>query len=81
MLQLRLKMTIYKNSNPKSGSINGKSNFFFEALNGATKLTATADLNLKSFKLGEVIVKRKIYKQLKKDMLQLKSVLENGSKG
>ena len=64
----------------KSGSINGKSNFFFEALNGATKFTATADLNLKSFKLGEVIVKRKIYKQLKKDMLQLKSVLENGDR-
>ena len=65
----------------KSGSINGESNFFFEALNGATKFTTTADLDLKFFKLGEVIVKRKIYKQLKNDMLQLKSVLENGHSG
>jgi len=49
-------------------------------VNGATKFTTTADLDLKSFKLGKVIVKRKIYKQLKNDMLQLKSVLENGNR-
>ena len=62
----------------QSKSIKGETNFFFEAMNRATKFTTTADLDLQSFKLGAAIVKRKIYKQLRNDMLQLKSVLENG---
>jgi uncharacterized membrane protein len=61
-----------------SGSVNGESNFFFEAVDGATKFTTTADLDLRYFKLGKIIVKHKIYKQLKNDMLQLKRILENG---
>ncbi len=65
----------------KSGSVKGESSFLFESVNGATKFTTTADLNLNSFKLGEIIVKRKIYKQLKNDMLKLKKVLENGGGG
>ena len=62
----------------KSGSIRGESNFFFETVNGSTKFTTTADLDLKFFILGRTIIKRKIYKQMKNDMLQLKSILENG---
>jgi len=61
-----------------SGSVTGESNFFFEAVDGATKFTTTADLDLRYFKLGKIIVKHKIYKQLKNDMLHLKRILENG---
>jgi hypothetical protein len=61
-----------------SGSVTGESNFFFEAADGVTKLTATANLDLRYFKMGKIFVKRKIYKQLKNDMLQLKKILENG---
>ena len=64
-----------------SGSMSGDSNFFFESINGATKFTTTADLDLKSFKLGKFVVKRKIYKQMKSDMLQAKKILENGGGG
>lgn len=63
-----------------SGAVTGESNFYFEAVNGATKFTATANLDLRFFKFGQVLVKRKIYKQLKNDMLQLKKILENGKK-
>jgi uncharacterized membrane protein len=61
-----------------SGSVSGESSFFFEAVDGATKFTTMADLELGFFKLGKIIVKRKIDKQLKHDMLQLKRILENG---
>jgi hypothetical protein len=61
-----------------SGSVTGESHFSFETVDGATKFTTTADLELKFFKLGEIILKRKINKQLKNDMLQLKRILENG---
>jgi len=63
-----------------SGSVTGESNFLFEADNGATKLTTTADLDLRFFKFGKLIVKRKISIQLKNDMLRLKKILENGNK-
>ncbi len=62
-----------------SGSVTGESSFYFEPVNGATKFTATADLDLRYFKFGIIFVKRKIYNQLKNDMLQLKKILENGS--
>jgi len=63
-----------------SGSVTGETNFFFEAADGATKLTATANLDLGYFKMGKIFVKRKIDKQLKNDMLQLKKILENGKR-
>ena len=63
-----------------SGSVTGESNFFFEAADGATKLTATANLDLRYFKMGKIFVKRKIDKQMKNDMLQLKKILENGKR-
>jgi uncharacterized membrane protein len=61
-----------------SGSVTGESNFNFEAVDGGTKFTATADLDLRYFKLAKIVIKRKIYKQLKNDMLRLKQILENG---
>jgi uncharacterized membrane protein len=61
-----------------SGSVSGESNFIFEAVDGGTKFTTTADLNLGHFKLGKILLKRKIDKQLKNDMLKLKKLLENG---
>jgi uncharacterized protein YndB with AHSA1/START domain len=62
-----------------SGSVTGESSFHFEAVDGVTRLTTTANLDLRYFKFGTVLVKRKIYKQLKHDMLQLKKILENGT--
>ena len=62
-----------------SGAVTGESRFHFEAVDGVTKFTATANLDLQFFKFGKVLVKRKIYKQLKHDMLQLKKILENGA--
>ena len=62
-----------------SGSVTGESSFHFEAVDGVTKFTTTANLDLRFFKFGQVFVKRKIYKQLKHDMLQLKKILENGA--
>jgi uncharacterized membrane protein len=63
-----------------SGSVTGESNLLFEAVDGATKLTTTANLDLRYFKMGKIFVKRKIYKQLKNDMFQLKRILENGGR-
>jgi len=63
-----------------SGSVTGESNFVFEADNGVTKFTTTADLDLGFFKFGRLIVKHKINKQLKNDMLRLKTILENGNR-
>ncbi len=63
-----------------SGLVTGESNFFFEAVDGATKLTTNANLDLRYFKVGKIFVKRKIYKQLKNDMFQLKRILENGGR-
>jgi len=63
-----------------SGSVTGESNFFFEAVNGATRFTTAAELDLGFFKLGKIIIKRKINQQLKNDMLKLKNILENGKR-
>jgi len=62
-----------------SGSVTGESNFYFEAVNGATKFTTTANLDLRYFNFGNRFVKHKSNKQLKNDMLQLKKILENGT--
>jgi len=61
-----------------AGSVSGTSSFFFETVDGCTKVTTTGDLDLGYFKLTKMIAKRKIHQQLKKDMLKLKYVLENG---
>jgi uncharacterized membrane protein len=63
-----------------AGSVTGVSNFFFEAVDGATRFTTAAELDLGFFKLGKIIVKRKINQQLKNDMLKLKNILENGKR-
>jgi len=61
-----------------SGSVSGDSSFLFEARNGATKFTAAAEIDLRFFGLGKIFIKRKIFSQLKNDMLKLKNILENG---
>ena len=63
-----------------SGSVTGESNFYFEAVDGATKFTTAANLDLRYFKMGKIFVKRKIDKQLKNDMLRLKRILGNGKR-
>ena len=62
-----------------SGPVRGSNTFYFEVVNGGTKVTASGDLDLAYFKLAKIIVKRQINQQLKKDMLSLKYILENGA--
>ena len=63
-----------------SGTVNGTSSLFFEAVDGGTKFTTAGELDLAYFKLVKMIVNRKINQQIKKDMLKLKDVLENGKR-
>ena len=62
-----------------SGPITGTSSLCFEAVDGGTMFTAAGNLDLTFFKLARLLVKRKINQQLKKDMLKLQEVLENGN--
>ncbi len=61
-----------------SGQVTGESSYIFESVNGATRFTTRADLDVKFFKLGTLLIRRKIKRQLKNDMLKLKKILENG---
>jgi len=61
-----------------SGSVAGESSFYFKQMNGSTKFTTTAELDLGFLRLGKIIVKHRIHTQLKNDMLKLKDLLENG---
>ena len=61
-----------------SGSVAGESSFYFIQMNGSTKFTTTAELDLGFLRLGKIIVKHRIHTQLKNDMLKLKDLLENG---
>lgn len=63
-----------------SGPASGENTFCFENVDGGTKVTASGHLDLAYFKLAKMIVKRRINQQLKKDMLSLKHILENGGK-
>lgn len=60
-----------------SGQVAGESSYAFEALDGATKFTTKADLDLKLFRFGALLLRRKILRQLKHDMQKLKKILEN----
>ena len=62
----------------QSDMISGESSFFFTSVNGGTKFTTTGELNLDYFSLAKYIVSRKARHQLKKDMTNLKHILENG---
>jgi uncharacterized membrane protein len=61
-----------------SGEVTGESSFHFKPVNGFTKLTTAAELDVGILSLGKIIVKHKINSQLKNDMLKLKDILENG---
>ena len=61
-----------------SGDITGESNFLFKAVNGGTRFTTVAELDLGFFKFAKMIVQHKINRQLKNDMSTLKKILENG---
>lgn len=61
-----------------SGSVTGESSFLFEPVNGYTKFTTAAELDFGFLSLGKIVVRRKIYTQLRNDMLKLKNILENG---
>jgi len=62
-----------------SGAVTGTSSLYFEAVDGGTRFTTAGELDLTYFKLAGLLVKRKINRQLKNDMLKLKAVLENGN--
>ena len=63
-----------------NGSVRGVNSFLFEVVDGGTKVTAVGELDMGYFKLAKILVNRKVNQQLKKDMLKLKRVLENGNK-
>jgi hypothetical protein len=52
----------------------------FEAVEDGTKFTVSGDLDGRYLKLLKMIANRKINQQIKKDMLKLKYILENGKK-
>ncbi len=64
----------------RTGSFTGECSMFFKAVEGGTKLTAFGDLDMRYFKLLKITAKRKINQQIKKDLLKLKYMLENGRK-
>ena len=61
-----------------AGDVRGVNSFLFNTVNGGTSVTAVGELDMSLFKLAKLLVKRKINQQLKKDMLKLKHILENG---
>ena len=61
-----------------SGVVTGQSKFSFETADVSTKFTTAGELDLSYFKVGQRLVKHKIKKQMKNDMLRLKKILENG---
>lgn len=61
-----------------SGAYTAECNMLFEAFDGGTRFTATGVYDPGLFKLVKMIVKRKVNQQMKKDMLNLKRILENG---
>jgi len=63
-----------------TGSFTGECRMFFESVDDGTKFTTSGDLDVRYFKLLKMIAKRKINQQIKKDMLKLKYILENGNK-
>ena len=63
-----------------TGSFTGECRMFFEAVDDGTKFTTSGDLDVRYFKMLKLIAKRKINQQIKKDMLKLKYILENGKK-
>jgi uncharacterized membrane protein len=63
-----------------TGIFSGECSMFFEAVEDGTKFTVSGDLDMRYFKLLKMIAKRKINQQIKKDMLKLKYILENGKK-
>lgn len=61
-----------------SGSVTGESSFIFEPVDGGTQFTTIGRLDLSFFKLAKIIVQHKARRQLKNDMHNLKTILENG---
>ncbi len=62
-----------------SGIVTGWSILDFESVDGGTRFTTSGVLDLTHFKLAGFLVKRKVNQQLKNDMLNLKTILENGT--
>ena len=62
-----------------SGVVTGWSILDFESVDGGTRFTTSGVLDLTHFKLAGFLVKRKVKQQLKNDMLNLKTILENGT--
>ena len=63
-----------------AGSLTGECNMSFEASGEGTRFTTSGDLDVRYFKVLKMIATRKINQQIKKDMLRLKYILENGKK-
>jgi len=62
-----------------SGPVVGESSFIFEPVAGGTMFTTTGELTIGLFRLVGFIFRRMAREQIKKDLLKLKHVLENGN--
>lgn len=63
-----------------TGTFTGEYRMFFKAVEDGTKFTASGNLDIRYFKLLKMLAKRIINQQIKKDMLKLRYILENGMK-
>ena len=63
-----------------SGPVRGTNSFYYEVVDGGTKVAAAGYFDLAYFKLAKMLVKHKINQQLKKYMLSLQYILENSKK-
>lgn len=60
-----------------SGPLNTHTSYTFEMADGSTKINASTQLNaVNSLKLNEVVLEKKMRKQLKENLALLKKILE-----
>jgi uncharacterized membrane protein len=62
-----------------AGPVAGESCFIFEPAARGTKFTTIGDLSISLFRLAGFMLRRTVREQVKKDLLKLKHVLENGN--
>lgn len=62
-----------------SGPVTGESSFIFESEQDGTKFTTTGQIDIGLVRMAGFIFRRIAKAQIKKDLLKLKQVLENGN--
>ena len=62
-----------------SGPVTGESSFMFKPVADGTKFTTTGELSIGLFRFAGFMFRRMVREKIKKDLLKLKQVLENGN--